>query len=152
PASRRADLLGRAREPPLEPTLQPVDRPAPALDHLRRTALLPAAAAARHRSAARGDGALREPALPVLDPHRADRASGSLRVGVHPPLAPPRPPRPQRALPGPQPRRDPDRLGPALRDLRAGARARRLRPDPEPGELRPAADRVPRVGGALAGR
>ena len=41
-----------------------------------------------------------EPALPVLDPHRGHRPHGPARVGAQHALAPPRPPRRQRALPG----------------------------------------------------
>jgi alkylglycerol monooxygenase len=41
-----------------------------------------------------------------------------------------RAPRPQSGIHRPQLRRHPDRLGPAVRDLRAGAREGRLRPDP----------------------
>ena len=71
---RGALVLGRARQPPLEPALQPLDGAAPVVDDAdHRPALLGAARAARLPPAmiltAHGD----QPDLPVLDPHRADR-------------------------------------------------------------------------------
>ena len=65
-----------------------------------------------------------QPHLPVLDPHGADRSHGAPGVGVQHALPPPGAPRSQRRVPRPQPRRHPDRLGPALRHLRARAGAR----------------------------
>ena len=60
-----------------------------------------------------------EPRLPVLDPHRADRqAAPALRVRPQHALPPPGPPRLPGRLSGPQLRRHPDRLGPALRLVR----------------------------------
>ena len=61
------------------------------------------------------------------------------------PLPPPRAPRLEPGLPGPQLRRDPDHLGPAVRHLGAGGRARALRADQEHQHLQPGARGVPRV-------
>ena len=61
-----------------------------------------------------------EPALPVLDPHRADRqAPAADRVGLQHAQPPPRPPRLAGAVPGQELRRHPDHLGPHARHLRA---------------------------------
>ena len=82
-----------------------------------------------------------QPDLPVLDPHRGDPEHRLARAGAQHPVAPPGPPRLQPALPRPQPRQHPDRLGPAVRHLRAGDRAGRLRPDQEHRHLQPGPDR-----------
>jgi hypothetical protein len=50
---------------------------------------------------------------------------------------PPRPPRRERAVPRPQLRRHPRDLGPAVRELRAGGRARALRADDEHRHVQP---------------
>ena len=89
---------------------------------------------------------LGEPRLPVLGAHRADRqAAAALRVRPQHALPPPGPPRLPGRLPGPQLRRDPDRLGPALRLVRRRDRAARLRPHQEHRDLQPAAGGHPRV-------
>ena len=67
-------------------------------------------------------------------------------------VAPPRPPRLQRAVPGQELRRHPDHLGPHVRDLRARGRARALRPDDADRDLQPGPRRVPRVHRARARR
>ena len=89
-------------------------------------AVLPAARALVLAGADR-DRLRHQPALPVLDPHRADRPARAARVGVQHAVAPSRPPRRERAVPRPQLRRHPDRVGPLVRHLRARARARALR-------------------------
>ena len=65
-------------------------------------------------------------------------------------VAPSRPPRRQRAVPGPQLRRHPDRLGPAVRLLHPGVRARPLRADQEHRHVQPGQGRVRRVRVAAA--
>ena len=70
---------------------------------------------------------------------------GPLEAVLQHAVASPRPPRLEPALSRPQLRRDPDRLGPPLRDLRAGAREADLRAHEEHRHLQPARDRVPRV-------
>ena len=83
-------------------------------------AVLAAAGAARHPAVDDLPPAVGQPALPVLPAHRADRpAAPTGRVGLQHPVAPPGPPRREPRVPGPQLRRHPDRLGPALRQLRA---------------------------------
>ena len=87
-----------------------------------------------------------EPDLPVLDPHGARAAAAAAaRGGPQHAVAPPRPPRLQRRLPGQELRRHPDRLGPPVRQLRARGRARPLRADQERGLLQPGPRRLPRV-------
>ena len=66
------------------------------------------------------------------------------------PVAPPRPPRRQRGLPGPQLRRHPDHVGPALRLLRARGRAGALRADQEHQDVQSGRRRLPRVPRDLA--
>ena len=146
-------LLGDPRRPPQLDPLQPLDCPAPGLDAVLVDLLLGAAGDARLPALDDLPGHLLEPALPVLDPHREDRPAPALvRGGLQHPLPPPRPPRLQRAVPRPQLRRDPDRLGPPLRQLRAGARACPLRPDDEHRDVQPAPGRISRVGRRLARR
>ena len=74
--------VGRARRAPLERALQPVDRAAPAggraVRHLRP--LRRRCAWSASRPAGR-DRPGRQPPLPVLDPHRDDRAPGPGRGG-----------------------------------------------------------------------
>ena len=73
PQPRVALAVGRARRPPLERALQPVDGPAAAgrgVDH-DRGAVRPARPARRPAGAHRA-GARAQPDLPVLDPHRGD--------------------------------------------------------------------------------
>ena len=81
-------------------------------------------APARRPPGADRAGPRAQPDLPVLDPHRGDPQHRVARAGAQHPVAPPGPPRLQPALPRPQPRQHPDRLGPAVRHLRAGDRAR----------------------------
>ena len=68
-------LLGQPRRPPLEHALQPLDRAAPDLGADDLPAVLAAAAAAGLRALDGPAGAGVVADLPVLDPHRADRAS-----------------------------------------------------------------------------
>ena len=90
--------------------------------------------------------AVGQPALPVLDPHRTDRpAARVVRGGVQHPVAPPGAPRLAGRLPGPQLRRHPDRLGPAVRLVRTGAGTLRLRPDQERRQLQPRPGGLARV-------
>ena len=129
----RAHPLGQPRRPPQLRALQPLDRAAPDLDADGRDRLLGLDAAGRLRPVDDLPGDELEPALPVLDPHRADRqAPAADRVPLQHAQPPPRPPRLAGAVPGQELRRDPDHLGPHARDLRARGRARALRPDDEP--------------------
>ncbi len=94
-----------------------------------------------------------EPALPVLDPHRGDRpAPRAARVAVQHALAPPGPPRDEPRVPRQELRGDPDRLGPALRHLRARARAVRVRDHQALRELRPGLGELRELGRARAAR
>ena len=64
-------------------------------------------------------GPRRQPAVPVLDPHRHDPAARPVRGGAEHAVAPPGAPRQQPAVHRPQPRQHPDRVGPAVRHVRA---------------------------------
>ena len=86
---------------------------------------LPMAIAASARSISGGGG--RQPAVPVLDPHRADRLARMVRPLVLLALESPRPPRRQQPLHRPQLRRHLHGLGPPVRHLRRRDRALRLR-------------------------
>ena len=100
---RGARLLGQPRRPPLEPALQPLDRAAPDLGADDLPAVLAAARARRLPALDDPHPAGDQPHLPVLDPHRAHRpAAAPDRVRLQHAVAPPRPPRRQRAVPRPQ--------------------------------------------------
>ena len=148
---REPRVLGEPRRPPLLPALQPLDGAAPDLGADDLPAVLAAAAAARLPAV---DGPARaelEPDLPVRPPHGADReAAAAARGDPQHAVAPPRPPRRERAVPGPQLRRHPRHLGPAVRLVRARGRARPLRADDEHRDLQPRPGRVPRVHRAVA--
>ena len=64
-----------------------------------------------------------------LHTERVGRLPRPLEAILNTPVAPPRPPRGERAVPRPQLRRHPRDLGPPVRQLRAGGRARALRAD-----------------------
>ena len=150
---REPRVLGQPRRPPLLPALQPLDGAAPDLGADDLPAVLAAAAAARVPAVDGAAGAELEPDLPVRPAHRARReAAAAARGGAQHALAPPRPPRRQRAVPGPQLRRHPGHLGPAVRQLRARGRARALRADEEHRDVQPRQGRVPRVRRAGARR
>ena len=79
-----------------------------------------------------GQGRPAQPAVPVLDPHRSDRPApeadrGRVQHAVTPPGAPRRRP----AVPRPQLRRRADRVGQAVRHVRARDPPRHLRPHEE---------------------
>ena len=148
--AREPRLLGQPRRAPLERPLQPLDGAAPDLGADDLPAVLAGAAAARLRAVDGPAGPELVAHLPVRPAHRAHRAPAlAPGEGAQHALAPPRPPRLQRAVPRPQLRRDPRRLGPALRHLRARGRARPLRPDDERGVVQPGPRRLPRVRRAL---
>src|SRR6516225_3490550 len=138
--ARERAVLGRARRAPPEPALQPVDRAAPG-ERVRADglAVLPAAGAGGRAAGAVRAGGHRRAVLPVLDPHRARRLAGLARPLAVDAVEPPRAPRDQRALPRSQLRRDPGGVGSAVRQLRAGVRALRLRHDGAAGGLGSAA-------------
>ena len=146
PQPREPLAVGHARRAPLERALQPLDGPAPAGrggPHDERAVRHPRPgrrAAERHRERPRA-----QPHLPVLDPHRGGAVDRLARERPQHPLAPPRAPRHEPAVPRPEPRQHPHRLGPGLRHVRARGRACRLRPDDEHRHLQPAPDRDPRV-------
>ncbi len=77
--AREPVAVGDPRRAPLERALQPVDRAATAGGRRASACSSPTAcmALAGFRPAADRDGPGREPALPVLDPHRDDRDAGS---------------------------------------------------------------------------
>lgn len=145
---RHPDPVGLPCRPPLQPEVQPQHRAAPALDESHRLAVL--SAAHRVRSASRRARLLLigQPRLPVLGAHRADRqAAAALRVRTEHALPPPGAPRLPRRLPGPELRRDPHPVGPAVRVFRTGDRAARLRAHQEHRDVQPAAGRDTRVRG-----
>ena len=76
---------------------------------------------------------------------RVKKTAALVRGRLQHAVAPPRPPRRQPGVPGPQLRRDPHHLGPAVRHLRARGQARALRPDEEHPDPQPGARRLPRV-------
>ena len=145
---RGALLLGGPRQPPLEPLLQSLDGAAPVLDHADHDAALL--------------GAARAAGLPSVLILTAHAVSLIYQFWIHTELIGRlRPlewvfntPSHHRvhhganlALPRPQLRRHPDRVGPAVRELRARGGAGALRAHQEHRELQPAPDRVPRVAG-----
>ena len=92
-----------------------------------------------------GHGPWGQPAVSVLDPHRGDRPYRASRGRAQLPVAPPCAPRFQLAVPRPQPREHPHRVGSPVRHLRAGGRTGGLRHHQEHRHLQPGADRVARV-------
>ena len=118
--ARECDLLGGARRPSPEPGIQPLD--GAAADQQRRVArvaLLPADGGGRLPAAGVRRGGPDRPALPVLDPHRARGPAGLARSHPCDAVESSRASRGQRPVRRPELRRDPDRLGPAVRQLRA---------------------------------
>jgi hypothetical protein len=115
PVAREPVPLGGPRDASFERALQPVHRP------------------------------VGQPALPVLDPHRADRSPGS--PGGNRQLAVASSGAPQIELPvhRPQLREHPDRLGSPVRDVRTRGRTGGVRADPQPRHLQPRTDRLPRA-------
>jgi hypothetical protein len=81
------------------------------------------------------------------DPYRGDRSARTRREGLQHPFAPPCSPREQPPVHRPEPRKHPHHLGPAVRHVRARARARRLRADTEHQHLQPSQDRGSRASG-----
>ena len=145
--ARGAAAVGQPRHPPQRRALQPVDRAAPAVVRLPDLLGVRADAAARLPDRQDRQGGPAQPAVPVLDPHRGHRPPARAdREGVQHAVAPPRPPRRQRAVPRQELRRDPDPVGQAVRHVRARAAAGEVRPDQEHQHLQPAAHRLSRDG------
>ena len=145
--ARGAPVLGQPRQPPLERALQPVDGAAPAVvgvPHVRGCSLpMPLLGIP---GSSRRQGRPAQPAVPVLDPHRGDRpAPDADRDGVQHAVAPPRAPRREPAVPRQELRRHPDRVGQAVRHLRARGAPDQVRPDQEHPHLQPGSHRLPRV-------
>lgn len=137
-APRHPDPVGLSRRAPLQQELQPLHRAASALDERDHLGLLRADDPGRRAPRGAGVLLLGQPGVPVLDPHRADRpAAGLGGVRLQHALPPPGSPRVARRLPGPQLRRDPDRLGPDVRLLHRRDRPPCLRADQESRHLQP---------------
>ena len=82
-----------------------------------------------------------------LHTERIGKLPRPLEAILNTPVAPPRPPRRQRAVPGPQLRRHPRHLGPALPLVRARGGARPLRAHDEHRDPQRLPGRLPRVRG-----
>ena len=137
---RDQPAVGGARGAPQQRGVQPGGRAAAELAARPvHVGVLPSAGADGDPVAGVRGLLLAEPALPVLDPHARGRAAGGGGgVGAEHPLAPPRAPRPQPEVPGPQPRRRADRVGPPLRHLPARGGGAGVRDHEAAAELEPA--------------
>ena len=133
--------VGDPRRPSLERAVQPLDRVAPAGGRRARHVRRPTGRCASWASdPGSSSGARDQPALPVLDPHGHDPQARTVRDHLQHRVAPPRTPRIEPAIPRSQPRQHPDRVGQAVRHVRARGRHRGLRTHEEHPHLQP---RVP---------